>query len=68
MNKRLVPRITDAQTFSDYAELVAFERYPDPVDDEGRRVDDWGYEEYARGAFVKGALWAMSSGAKEKWL
>ena len=40
----------------------AWLRYPKPVDViTGEPVDDWGYEEYAREAFIAGATWASGS-------
>ena len=37
----------------------AWLKYPKPVDViTGEPVDDWGYEEYAREAFIAGATWA----------
>lgn len=40
----------------------AWLRYPKPVDViTGEPVDDWGYEEYAREAFIAGAAWAAGS-------
>lgn len=40
------------------AEAEARRRHPDPTDVEtGEPVDDWGYEETARQAFIAGAAW-----------
>lgn len=41
-----------------YARTEALARLPYPVDvHTGEPVDDWGYEEYAREAFIAGAEW-----------
>lgn len=53
--------ITVEQFFKELAVDEALERYPEPWDAYNEcRVDDWGYTEVERSAFIEGARWAWS--------